>query len=199
MTEPEFYIEFTECVQRSLGLLKLNDIYAITRELVDLRARGGRLFIIGNGGGAAHASHAAADFRTLCGIEAYCPSDNAANLTALANDEGWDNAYENWLRLSMRPMDALLVISVGGGNESRSISTNVVNAVRLAKILHAPVLGVVGRDGGYAARNSTASVVIPCDHPEWTTPVVEGLQAVILHLIVTELAVKKPKWESTDA
>lgn len=192
-------IRFIECVQRSLAALDLAAVGRIVSELVALRDRGGRLFILGNGGGAAHASHAAADFRTLCGIEAYCPSDNAANLTALTNDEGFENAYAAWLRASRYTdsqacADALMVVSVGGGSESPPVSQNIVNGIRMS----ANVLGIVGRDGGYTAQHSRACVVIPCDRPDWVTPVVEGVQAVVLHMIVSDprLQRKKAKWES---
>lgn len=187
---------FIECAQRSLATMDTAAIADLIEELVRLRGRRGQLFCIGNGGGHSHASHAAADFRTLCGIEAYS-FDNAPNLTALANDEGWDSAIAKWLLPTLRPMDAVLVISVGGGSESPPVSINIVNSLRLCRNLSTPILGVCGRDGGYTAKHAAACVLIPCDRPEWTTPITEGLQSVVLHMIVSDprLAVKKAKWE----
>lgn len=193
--------DFLECVQRSLMTLDLAAVGNIVSELRVLRDRGGRLFVIGNGGGAAHASHAVADFRTLCGIEAYSP-DNLPNLTALANDEGWPETYRQWLETSWLGVeDAVLVVSVGGGDAVRNVSANLVRAVELAIERTAAILGILGRDGGYTAQHATADVLIPCDRPEWVTPVVEGVQSVVLHMIVSDprLAVKKAKWESVDA
>lgn len=190
---------FLSAVTDSLDKLSLDpalDMLAI--ELAGLRDRGGRLFVIGCGGGAAHASHAVADFRTLAKIEAYCPSDNAANLTALTNDLGWDKSYAAWLAASrIRPWDGLLVISVGGGDAERNVSPNIIQAVDLAKSIEAKVFGIVGRDGGYTAKMADVCVVIPCSQEAWTTPVVESIQAVVLHLLVTDPRVKKEKtkWE----
>ncbi len=167
--------------------------------LAEIRARGGRLFFLGVGGGAGHASHAVNDFRKLAGIECYAPTDNVSELTARINDEGWDGAYSAWLqgsRLSAR--DGVFVFSVGGGSEEQRISVNIVNAVNLAKLVGATVLGVVGRDGGHTARHGDAVLVVPTVDPALVTPHTEAFQAVIWHLLVSHpaVAVQKTKWES---
>ena len=157
-----------------------------------------RLFVIGSGGGAAHASHACCDFRKLCGVEAYCPSDNAAELTARVNDDGWDTAYSNWLAASgLGARDAVLVVSVGGGDLERNISPNLCRAVDLARERGATVMAIVGRDGGRAGRHADHLVLIPCKRPEWTTPVVEAVQSAVLHALAVHpvLQVCLPKWE----
>ena len=157
-----------------------------------------RLFVIGSGGGAAHASHACCDFRKLCGVEAYCPSDNAAELTARVNDDGWDTAYSNWLAASgLGARDAVLVVSVGGGDLERNISPNLCRAVDLARERGATVMAIVGRDGGRAGRHADHLVLIPCKRPEWTTPVVEAVQSAVLHALAVHpvLQVCPPKWE----
>jgi len=167
--------------------------------LGDLRERGGRLFILGVGGGAAHASHAVNDFRKLVGIEAYAPTDNVSELTARVNDEGWETVFVQWLkgsRLSNR--DMLLVFSVGGGNLERNISSNLVRALQYAKEIGAGIIGVVGRDGGYTAQVADACLVVPSVNPAMITPHTESLQAVVWHLLVShpELQAFKSKWES---
>jgi D-sedoheptulose 7-phosphate isomerase len=167
--------------------------------LADLRARGGRLFFLGVGGGAGHASHAVNDFRKLAGIECYTPTDNVSELTARINDEGWDGAFRAWLVGSrLGPMDGVFVFSVGGGSEENRISVNIVNAVNLAREVGAIVLGVVGRDGGHTARHGDAVAIVPTVDAELVTPLTEAFQAVVWHLLVTHPAVSrsKAKWES---
>ena len=182
---------------RSIHALDHGDLDRMADALTAVRRRGGRLFLAGSGGGAAHASHACADFRKLCGLEAYCVSDNVAELTARVNDDGWTTSYAEWLRCSLFcEHDALLVISVGGGDFHRHVSPQLVAAVELARQLEATVLAIVGRDGGHAHRNSDVTVLIPCDVPELVTFVVEGTQAVVLHALVSKIAVKSAKWES---
>ena len=169
--------------------------------LVEVRARGGRLFVIGNGGGAAHASHAVCDFRKLAGFEAYAPTDNVAELTARINDEGWDGAIAGWLAASrLTARDAVLVFSVGGGSRDPSISPNLVAAMEYAQSMGAAVLGVVGRDGGLTARMANACVIVPVVNPDAVTPHTEAFQAVIWHLVVSHPALQqhKAKWESTE-
>ncbi len=167
--------------------------------LVDLRSSNGRLFILGVGGGAGHASHAVNDFRKIAGIESYSPADNVSELTARTNDEGWDTTYAAWLRVSrLSARDAVLVFSVGGGDLERNISPNLVRAVELAKSVGAKVLGVVGRDGGYTAKVADACVIVPVVNPNNITPHTESFQAVVWHLIVAHprLMQMPNKWES---
>lgn len=168
--------------------------------LQDIRSTKGRLFILGVGGGAGHASHAVNDFRKICGIESYAPTDNVSELTARINDDGWETAFENWLKGSrLNSMDCILVFSVGGGNEEKNVSVNLVNALRYAKENCAKVIGVVGRDGGYTAKIADACVIIPSVNDKTITPQVEAFQAIVWHLIVSSPSMQKfeMKWEST--
>jgi D-sedoheptulose 7-phosphate isomerase len=191
--------EFLSDTTRIIELLDHAAIERIAGELAAVRERGGRLFILGSGGGAGHASHAVNDFRKIAGIEAYAPTDNVSELTARINDEGWETSYSNWLRVSrIDANDAILVFSVGGGDAERAISVNLVRCVELARGVGATVLGIVGRDGGFTAAVGEA-VVIPPLNSDTVTPQTEGLQAVIWHLLVSHPAVRRApaKWEST--
>ena len=168
-------------------------------ELAALKHRGGRLFILGVGGSAGNASHAVNDFRKLVGIEAYAPTDNVSELTARINDEGWDTSFVEWLRVSrLRPDDALLVFSVGGGDQEKNVSPNLVRAVQYAKEVGSRVLGIVGRNGGYTAKAGDAVVIIPIVNDDHITPHSEAFQAVVWHLVVTHPSLKAhaTKWES---
>lgn len=172
----------------------------MAHELAALRTRGGRLFLVGSGGGAGHASHAVCDFRKIAGIEAYAPTDNVSELTARVNDEGWDTSYVNNLQVSrFSQNDAVLIFSVGGGSLEKNISPNLVKVAEYAKKIGATVLGVVGRDGGYTAQVAKACVIVPTLNPENITPHTESFQAVIWHLLVSHPALKaaQTKWEST--
>lgn len=167
--------------------------------LVALRKRGGRLFVLGVGGSAANASHAVNDFRKITGIEAYAPTDNVSELTARTNDEGWASVFVEWLRGSrMNEKDGVLVLSVGGGNLEKNVSPNLVLALQFAKETGATVLGITGRDGGYAGQVADVCVVIPTVNPANVTPHSEAFQAVIWHLLVSHPALKiqQTKWES---
>ena len=168
--------------------------------LAQLRARGGRLFVLGVGGSAANASHAVNDFRKICGIEAYAPTDNVSELTARTNDEGWASVFAEWLKVSrLGPDDMLFVFSVGGGNLEKNVSPNIVSALQYAKETGATVCGVVGRDGGQTAKVADACVVIPTVNPQNVTPHTEAFQAVVWHLLVShpKLKASETKWEST--
>ncbi len=179
--------------------LDTDQIEQVAQGIAATRERGGRLFILGVGGSAGHASHAVNDFRKICDIEAYAPTDNVSELTARANDEGWETTFSTWLqgsRLSDR--DAVLVFSVGGGDEVKNVSTNIVAALRLATERQTPIFGIVGRDGGFTARSASACVVIPPLFPDHITPHTEGLCAVVWHLIVSHPALARvaTRWES---
>jgi D-sedoheptulose 7-phosphate isomerase len=168
--------------------------------LSEVREQGGRLFILGVGGSAGHASHAVNDFRKLCGLESYAPTDNVSELTARTNDEGWDTTFAAWLQTSrLNDRDALLIFSVGGGDQERHISVNVVRALEVARDCGARIFGVVGRDGGFTAQVADACVVIPPLVESRITPHTEGLCAVVWHLIVSHpaLARNPTKWESS--
>ena len=182
-----------------IGQLSDTDIEALATGLARCRNGGGRLFILGVGGSAGHASHAVNDFRKLCSFEAYAPTDNVSELTARTNDEGWETTLEAWLNTSrLSERDAVLVFSVGGGSLEKNVSPNIVRALELAKERGAGIFGIVGRDGGYLGHVATTAVVIPPLVPERVTPHTEGLCAVIWHLVVSHpaLAANSTKWES---
>jgi D-sedoheptulose 7-phosphate isomerase len=182
--------------------LDVDAVESIARGLADVRAEGGRLFVLGVGGSAGHASHAVNDFRKICGFEAYTPTDNVSELTARVNDEGWDTCFSEWLKGSrLRKGDALLVFSVGGGNREKNVSVNLVRSLELAKEVGARVFGIVGRDGGFTKQVADACVTIPVVSPDRITPHTEGFCAVIWHLLVShpKLAAKPTKWESVAA
>ena len=165
--------------------------------LVELRERRGRLFILGVGGSAANASHAVNDFRKLCHIEAYSPTDNVAELTARINDEGWDSSFAAWLEISqLNNKDMLLVFSVGGGSAIKQVSMNIVKALQYANEVGARILGVVGRDGGETKKLGDYVLVIPALRTNWVTPCTEAFQAVIWHSLVShpKLQAQKTKW-----
>ena len=177
--------------------ISVTSIETLATELDQLRARDGRLFLIGVGGSAGNCSHAVNDFRKLCGIEAYSPVDNVSELTARTNDEGWDTVFSTWLETSrLNEKDAILVYSVGGGDAERNISPNIVKAVDLAKARSAKVFGIVGRDSGYTARHGDVVVVIPQINPGWVTPLSEAFQAVVWHCLVSHpiLQRRQTKW-----
>ena len=189
--------EATEVVRR----LDVASIEKTVELLAELRARGGRLFVIGVGGSAANASHAVNDFRKICGIEAYAPTDNVSELTARTNDEGWASVFSEWLKVSrLGAKDMLFVFSVGGGNLEKNVSPNIVSALQYAKEAGATVCGVVGRDGGQTAKVADACVVIPTVNPQNVTPHTEAFQAVIWHLLVSHPRLKRAetKWEGVS-
>jgi D-sedoheptulose 7-phosphate isomerase len=192
----ERYLEDTRAVA---ALLDRGSIERLVDFLVDLRLRGGRLFILGVGGSAGNASHAVNDFRKLCRLEAYTPTDNVAELTARINDEGWTTAFTEWLRVSrLAARDAVCIFSVGGGNTERGVSVNLVHALEYARSVNAGICGIVGRDGGFTAKVADVCVVVPVVNPETVTPHTEAFQAVISHLLVAHprLRTVPMKWES---
>ena len=192
------YFEAVADIARTLDLAAVD---SIAEGLAEVRARSGRLFIVGVGGGAGHASHAVNDFRKLCAIEAYAPSDNVSELTARINDDGWDTAYVNWLTVSkLGADDGLLVFSVGGGSREHNVSVNLVNAIERAKELGAFVFGVVGAPGGTLAELADVAVIVPTP-PDLKTPLVEAFQAVVWHAVVShpKLATTRGHWESITA
>jgi D-sedoheptulose 7-phosphate isomerase len=190
---------FLSETQQILDALDADGIETLARDLAAVRDRGGRLFVLGVGGSAGHASHAVNDFRKLCGLEAYAPTDNVSELTARTNDEGWDSVFSAWLEASrLSPDDAVLVLSVGGGDVEHNVSPNIVRAIELAQKVGASVHGIVGRDGGYTAATATSCVVIPPLVGERVTPHTEGLCAVVWHLLVSHPVLQRDatKWES---
>ena len=190
---------FLDETARLVAQLDPEPVEAMAEGLARVRERGGRLFILGVGGSAGHASHAVNDFRKICGFEAYCPTDNVSELTARVNDEGWDTTFSEWLKGSrLRAEDGLLVFSVGGGNKERNVSVNLVRALELGKAVGASIFGIVGRDGGYTTQVADACVVIPTVSTDRITPHTEGFCAVIWHLLVSHPRLQKQatRWES---
>jgi len=195
-----FTKQFLAEVQQVTAQLDEAAIEKCADELAAIRARGGRLFILGVGGSAGNASHAVNDFRKICGFEAYAPTDNVSELTARTNDEGWPTIFAEWLKGSrLNSKDGLLIFSVGGGNLEKNVSPNLVNAIQLARKVGASVVGIVGRDGGYTAKEATACVIVPTVNPTHVTPHSEAFQGIIWHLFVShpKLKVMQTKWEST--
>ena len=196
MTYTEQYLD------EAVDILKRLDGAEIERMvdcLIRTREQNGRLFILGVGGGAGHASHAVCDFRKIDGIEAYSPSDNVSELTARVNDDGWETTYANWLRGSrIGAKDMVLVFSVGGGDAERNISANLVRALQCAKQAGATIGGVVGRDGGFTAKVADVCVLVRVPNPATVTPHTEAFQAVVWHLLASHprLRVAEMKWES---
>ena len=197
MSFSQSYLDQTTQIANSLDPQIIENI---AKELSSLRERKGRLFFIGSGVGAGHSSHAVCDFRKLGNIECYTPSDNVSELTARVNDDGWDTAYSNWLKVSnFNSNDAIFVFSVGGGSKEKNISVNLVNCISLANELGASVMGVVGRDGGFTKQSSKLTMVIPTVDGDLVTPHTEGWQAVLWHLLISHplVGINETKWEST--
>ncbi len=199
MSATDYTLRYLAEMREIAAAIDAERIDGIVRLLRLVRERGGRVFVLGVGGGAGHASHAASDFRKIAGIESYCVSDNVSELTARINDEGWETSYSNWLRVSrLGPQDAVFVFSVGGGNLERKISVNLVKSLQLAKEAGAAIAGIVGRDGGYAAEVGEEVLVVPTASADTVTPQTESFQAAIWHCIVTHplLKLHETKWES---
>lgn len=195
----DFTRKFLAETSRLLEALDVSAIETVVQTLVATRQRGGRLFILGVGGSAGHASHAVNDFRKICGIEAYAPTDNVSELTARTNDEGWETTFAAWLKVSkLSQNDCIMVFSVGGGDVERAVSPNLVRALQLAQEVSASIVAIVGRDGGYSAKTATAAVIVPPLFPDRITPHTEGLCAVIWHLLVShpDLQLSPTKWEA---
>ena len=190
-----YFAEARQIVER----IDYKMIERMAEGLADLRARGGRLFLLGVGGSAANCSHAVNDFRKLCGIEAYTPVDNVSELTARTNDEGWETVFAPWLAVSQaNDNDAIFVFSVGGGDAERNISVNLVRALDEAKRRGLRIYGVVGRQGGYAKQVGDAVLVIPTVNPAHVTPHTEAFQAVVWHCLVShpKVQIAGTKWET---
>jgi D-sedoheptulose 7-phosphate isomerase len=195
----DFSTTFLGEVREIAARLDIAAIEGLVALLAATRSQGGRLFILGVGGSAANASHAVNDFRKIAGMEAYAPTDNASELTARTNDEGWAGVFDSWLRTSrLRPQDCVLVFSVGGGNLELGVSPNLVRALEYARAVGAKIGAIVGRDGGFTARVADACVIVPTINQVHVTPHSEAFQAVVWHLMVSHPALKQAetKWES---
>jgi len=181
-------------VCREIDVAKID---ALAGQLAQLRENGGRLFFLGVGGSAGNCGHDVNDFRKLCGIETYCPTDNVSELTARANDEGWETIFSGWLEISrLRDNDAIFIFSVGGGDVERNVSVNIIRAIDYARQKGAKVFAILGKDSGYAAKTADIAVVVPQLKAEWVTPISEAFQAVVWHCLVSNpaLQVRKTKW-----
>ena len=192
----EYLNEVTEIVQK----IDNTSIEAMADLLADVKALGGRLFFLGVGGSAGNCSHAVNDFRKIVGIEAYSPTDNVSELTARTNDEGWSTVFSEWLKVSkLGKNDCLFIMSVGGGSLEKNISPNLVTAIEYAKKSEAKVVGIVGRDGGYTARQADVCCIVPVVNEATITPHSEAFQAVVWHLLVSHPKLKKfeTKWEAS--
>ena len=187
-----------ECIEicNSLNSREIEDMASLINSV---RNNSGRIFFLGGGGGAGHASHAVNDFRKICNIESYTPTDNVSELTARVNDEGWDTCYVNWLKGSnLSNKDLIFVFSVGGGNLEKNISVNILKSLQLAQDVGSKICGVVGRDGGYTKQVADTCIVIPNVNDHNVTPHTEAFQAIIWHLLVAHplLLANEMKWES---
>jgi len=194
-----FTQEYLSEAHQILDRLDTEVIERMARLIAEARLREGRLFILGVGGSAANASHAVNDFRKIVGIEAYAPTDNVSELTARTNDEGWSTIFAEWLRGSrLKAADLILVLSVGGGSLEKGVSPNLVTALQYARGVGTPIIGIVGRDGGYTAQVADACLIIPTVHPDRITPHSEAFQGVVWHLLVSHPVLKAmaTKWES---
>ncbi len=189
-------------LKEAAKILEKIDVTAIEKMadlLATVKADGGRIFFLGVGGSAGNCSHAVNDFRKIVGIECYAPTDNVSELTARTNDDGWASVFVEWLKVSkLVAKDALFIFSVGGGNLEKNISPNLVEAIKLAKMVGAKVTGIVGRDGGYTAQEADVCVIVPSVNADTITPHAEAFQAVVWHLLVShpKLKVNQTKWES---
>lgn len=194
--QTNFIKNYLEETAKIVEILDVNQILRVSERLKRVK----RLFILGVGGSAGTASHAVNDFRKIAGIEAYAPTDNVSELTARVNDDGWESVFSNWLRTSrLSSDDGIFIFSVGGGNEEKNISVNLIKAIDYAKSVGAIILGIVGKSDGYTAQKADACIIVPTVNPDTVTAHTEETQAIILHLLVSSPDVHKfsTKWEST--
>jgi D-sedoheptulose 7-phosphate isomerase len=192
-----FIENYFQGVSKISSLINKLDIERIVESLLNIRNKNGRVFFIGVGGSAANCSHAVNDFRKLCNIECYSPADNISEYTARANDEGLDSTFVGWLKVSnLNKKDALFILSVGGGNKKRKVSMNIVEAIKFAKKTRSKTFSIIGKNDGYAYKNSDEKILIPNIDNKLVTPYSEAFQAVIWHCIVShpKLMVCKTKW-----
>jgi len=188
---------FISNIKYSIDKIDLTKIENIIRLLVTLKKRGGRIFFLGVGGSAANSSHAVNDFRKICNIESYCPTDNVSELTARTNDEGWETSFVEWLKISkLKKKDCVFIFSVGGGNLKAKVSINIIKALQYAILKKAMRISIVGRKDGYAFKNSNCSLLISVKDSNLLTPIVESFQGIVWHCIVSDprLAENKTKW-----
>jgi len=189
--------KYFKLIPKLIDKIDLSQIEKAISHLKKLKKDKGRIFFIGVGGSAGNCSHAVNDFRKICNIESYTPTDNVSELTARINDDGWNSSFKKWLEISkLNSKDILFIFSVGGGNLKKKISVNLIEAIKLAKKKKCKILGIVGRDGGYAAKNSDTIIIIPNIDNKLVTPYSESFQSVVWHCLVTHptLQSNKMKW-----
>lgn len=200
MTLKESYsIEYLKGIRKICEKIKLKDIEDSIDILINVRKKRGRLFILGVGGSAGSATHAVNDFRKIAGIECYTPVDNVSELTARINDEGWNTVFKEWLKTcNLNNRDCILILSVGGGDKEKNISVNIIEAINYAKEVGSKIIGIVGRNGGYTAKNADKCILIPVINDEMITPFTESFHSVLCHLLVSHprLKINQMKWES---
>jgi len=200
MTIDENYSSgYLEGIRDICKKIKADDIEDSVDILIDIRKKGGRLFILGVGGSAGSATHAVNDFRKITSIECYAPTDNVSELTARTNDEGWNTVFREWLKISnLNDKDCILILSVGGGDKENNISVNIVEAIIHAKEVGAKIIGIVGKNGGYTAQNADKYILIPVIDDQMITPFTESFHSVLCHLLVShpKLKINQTKWES---
>ena len=193
----KFTKNYFQNVAKIANTINIKEINNLVLELKKIKKKNGRIFFLGVGGSAGNCSHAVNDFRKLCNIESYTPTDNVSELTARINDEGWTSSFVNWLKVSkFKKKDALFILSVGGGNKKKNISTNLVMAIDYAKKINSNIFGIIGKQDGYAKRSSNKVIVIPEVDKKLVTPFSEAFQAVVWHCLVShpQLQINKTKW-----
>ena len=198
--QQEYIRQYMDEVCKIAKNISYEAITRLVEELVALRERGGRLFILGVGGSAGNATHAVNDFRKIVAIESYTPTDNVSELTARINDDGWDSCFAKWLRgCRLSSNDGVMIFSVGGGDMEKNVSVNLVKALQYSQQVEAKIFGIVGRDGGYTNTVADVCVVVPAVNSNTITPHAEAFQSVVWHLLVSHpsLKVNEMKWEST--
>jgi len=177
--------------------IETTKVDVLAKSLKKIRDQRGRIFFLGIGGSAGNCSHAVNDFRKLCNIESYAPTDNVSEFSARINDEGWKSSFSNWLKVSnLSSKDCLFIMSVGGGNKKKKVSENLIDAIKLAKIKKAKIFGIVGYNGGYKGKNSDISIKIPKIDKNLITPYTESFQAIVWHCLVSHplLKINNTKW-----
>ena len=188
---------FLSLFSKACNKINLKKIEDMAIELSNIKKKNGRLFFLGVGGSAGNCSHAVNDFRKLCEIECYSPTDNVSELTARTNDEGWKTVFIEWLKISkLNKNDAIFIFSVGGGNKKKKVSENLISAIDYAKEKRAKVFSFVGKKDGYAYKNSNISILISVVDQKMITPFSESFQVVLWHLLVShpKLKIKATKW-----
>ena len=194
-----YSIEYLEGIEKICKKIKFKDIEDSVDILMNVRKKGGRLFILGVGGSAGSATHAVNDFRKITSIECYTPTDNVSELTARTNDEGWNTVFREWLKTSnVNSKDCILILSVGGGDKENNISVNIVEAIIYAKEVGSKIIGIVGKNGGYTAKNADKYILIPVINDQMITPFTESFHSILCHLLVShpKLKIYQTKWES---